>query len=131
MIGLDTNILIRAATNDDPIRSPKARAIIAALTPEQPAVVNSVVLAEFAWSLRTGYGYARSEILAAVENMMRSLCYVVPDRSAINAALIRCESEGLDFADALIGEINLEGGAEKTLTFDAGCFESSAFRPVT
>ncbi len=124
MIGLDTNILIRALTNDDPIRSPKARAIIAALTPKRPAIINSVILAEFAWTLRTGYGYTRSEIATAIEKMMQSPCYVAPDRRAINAALVRCQSERLDFADALIGELNLEAGAEKTLTFDTGGFDS-------
>ena len=131
MIGLDTNILIRAAANDDAIRSPKARAIIAALTPTEPAVVNSVVLAEFAWALRTGYGYTRREVATAIEKMMQSPCYLVPDRSAINAALVRCRSETLDFADALIGELNLEVGGEKTLTFDSGCFDSTAFEPVS
>jgi predicted nucleic-acid-binding protein len=131
MIGLDTNILIRAATNDDPIRSPKARAIIAALTREEPAIINSVVLAEFAWTLRTGYGYTRSEIAGSVEKMMQSPCYVAPDRAAINAALVRCQSENLDLADALIGELNLEAGAERTLTFDEGCFDSSAFENAT
>ncbi len=131
MIGLDTNILVRAATNDDAIRSPKARAIISALTPGQPAVVNSVVLAEFAWTLRTGYGYKRSEIVDAIEKMMQSPCYVAPDRGAINAALIRCQSEHLDFADALIAELNLEAGCTKTQTFDEECSASSAFEAVT
>jgi predicted nucleic-acid-binding protein len=130
MIGLDTNILVRAANNNDPVRSPKARSIIAALTPDKPAIINSVVLAEFAWTLRTGYGYARSEIATAIEKLMQSPCYVAPDRAAINAALVRCQTESLDFADALIGELNLEAGGEKTLTFDEGCFGSVAFEPA-
>jgi predicted nucleic-acid-binding protein len=131
MIGLDTNILVRAATNDDAIHSPKARKIIFSLTPGRPAVVNSVVLAEFAWTLRAGYGYKRLEIVDAIEKMMQSPCYVATDRGAINAALIRCQSEGLDFADALIAEINLEAGCTKTLTFDEECSASSAFEAVT
>src|SRR5436190_4572058 len=99
MIGLDTNILVRAIANDDPVRSPRARAIIAALTPTSPAVINSVVLAEFAWILRTSYEYSRSEIANAIETLIQSPCYVVPDRDAVNAALARCQSDGLDFAD--------------------------------
>lgn len=130
MIGLDTNILMRALTNDDPVRSPKARSIIAGLTPDQPGVINSIVLAEFAWSLRTGYPYTRHQILDAIENMLRSSSYVFPDRAAANAAMARCHFEKLEFADALIGELNLEAGCARTLTFDVGCFNSSAFEPA-
>ena len=127
MIGVDTNILVRAATDDDPVRSPKARGLLARLTPAHPAVINSVVLVEFAWTLRTGYGYRRTDVAAAVERMMRSASYVLPDRAAVDAALIRCQKEGLDFADALIGELNLEAGAESTVTFDEECLRSEAF----
>ena len=116
MIGLDTNILVRASTNDDPVQSPRARAIIASLTPRRPAVLNSVVLAEFAWTLRTGYGYARLEIAAAIEQMMRSPCYVFPDRDAVSTALSRCHADNLDFADALIGALNAHAGCRSTLT---------------
>jgi predicted nucleic-acid-binding protein len=130
MIGLDTNVLVRALANDDAVRSPKAQAIIAALTPANPAVINSVVLAEFAWTLRTAYGYARTEIINAIETMIQSPCYVVLDRDAINAALCRCQSERLDFADCLIGELNLAAGCENTLTFDLECSKSSAFEPA-
>jgi predicted nucleic-acid-binding protein len=130
MIGLDTNVLMRAATDDDPVRSPKARALLAGLTPEQPGVVNSVVLAEFAWTLRTGYGYKRAEVAEAIERMMQSSCYVFPDRNAVNAALVRCQKEGLDFADSLIAELNFEAGAENTVTFDEECMRSPAFRPA-
>jgi predicted nucleic-acid-binding protein len=127
MIGLDTNILLRAATNDDPVRSPPARAIIAALTPQRPAVINSVVLVEFAWTLRTGYGHSRTDILAAIETMMRSACYLMPDRDAVNTALSRCHKDRLDFADALIGSLNAHAGSKKTLTFDEKCASSTGF----
>ncbi len=130
MMGLDTNVLVRAATNDDAVHSPKARAIIAGLTPGDPAVINAVVLVEFAWTMR-GYGYRRNEIVAAIEKMLQSPCYVAPNRGAINAALVRCQSEGLDFADALIGELSLEAGCGATLTLDQGCLSSTALRPVT
>jgi len=127
MIGLDTNVLIRAVTNDDPVRSPRARAIVAALTPHRPAVINSVVLAEFAWTLRTGYGHSRNDVIAAIEKMMRSSCYVMPDRDAVNTALSRCYKDHLDFADALIGALNAHAGCTGTLTFDEKCASSAGF----
>ena len=45
MIGLDTNILLRATTQDDPLQSPKARKIIKALSSDRPGYVNLLVLA--------------------------------------------------------------------------------------
>jgi predicted nucleic-acid-binding protein len=43
MIGLDTNILVRYLTQDDPIQSPKAREIIERrLTEEKPGFVSIV-----------------------------------------------------------------------------------------
>ena len=52
MTGLDTNVLIRHLTRDDPVQSPKAtRLIERTLTEEAPGFVNIVVIAETAWVL--------------------------------------------------------------------------------
>jgi predicted nucleic-acid-binding protein len=81
-------------------------------------VLNSVVLAEFAWTMRRGYRYDRLEIVEAIEGIMRSPGLVTLDRDAINAAINRCREENLHFADALIGELNRSAGCATTLTFD-------------
>ena len=127
MIGLDTNILLRAATDDDKVLSPIARKILAGLSPERPGVVNSGVLAEFAWTLRTAYGYSRTEIANAIENMLRSRSYRICDRGAVSCAIVSCHDERLDFADALIGQLNRAEGCETTLTFDERAARGSAF----
>jgi predicted nucleic-acid-binding protein len=128
MIGLDTDILLRAALNDDATQSVLAREILSRLTAENPGVVNSVVLAEFAWTLRSGYNYDRSDIVGAIRTMLRSRGYRFPDRRAISLALSRCESDGLSFPDALIGEISRAAGCDVTLTFDEKAAKSSAFQ---
>jgi AbrB family looped-hinge helix DNA binding protein len=53
MIGLDTNILLRSATQDDPVQSPISRPLIGSLDDANPGYVNTVLLAEFVWNLRT------------------------------------------------------------------------------
>jgi predicted nucleic-acid-binding protein len=120
--------LLRAVLNDDAKQSPLAREILSHLTPENPGVVNGVVLAEFAWTLRRGYDYTRSAIIQAIGTMLRSRGYTFPDRRAISLALSRCESDGLNFPDALIGEINRAAGCEVTLTFDGKAAKSDAFQ---
>ncbi len=130
MIGLDTNILIRAITQDDPVLTPLARSTLENLTGENQGVVNAIVLAELAWTLRTGFDYDRLAIVDIVEAMLRSQSYYFPDRDAINAALSRCRFENLHFADAMIGELNVKSGCKTTLTFDIGAGKTALFTMV-
>ena len=55
MIGVDTNILLRHATQDDPVQSGQARAFMESLTPGDPGFISLVTLVELAWTLRKSY----------------------------------------------------------------------------
>ena len=127
MIGLDTNVLLRAVTQDDPVQSPLARTLIGTLDEASPGYVNVVVLVEFSWSLRTRYKYERGAIFETVETLLQSAAFVVSDRDAVNAALSRSRDEGLHFADALIGELNRIAGCRTTITFDKPASKRTAF----
>ena len=118
MIGLDTNVLLRAATRDDPRQSPIARRVLRALTPVTPGYINMVVLAEFAWTLKRSYRYRRSDICSAVRKLMASSSIVMESRAAVNRAIARSDDDGLEFADALICELNLGAACTSTVTFD-------------
>jgi len=68
MIGLDTNILIRYLTQDDPVQSPKATQVIEhRLSPTNMGFVSVVTMAEIVWVLDRAYGLTNREIAAAVE----------------------------------------------------------------
>ena len=127
MIGLDANVLLRAVTQDDPMQTPVARALIETLDETSPGHVNVVVLVEFSWSLRTRYKYERGAIIDAIEKLLKSAAFVVSDRDAVNAALTRSRDEGLHFADALIGELNRIAGCRTTMTFDKPASKRTAF----
>jgi len=59
MNGLDTNLLIRYVTQDDPIQSPKATEIIEGrLTRERSGFISLVTMAETVWVLGSVYGLA-------------------------------------------------------------------------
>ena len=51
MIGLDTNVLLRLFVEDDPAQTRPRAPPVDAATADEPCLVNSVVLAEFAWTL--------------------------------------------------------------------------------
>ncbi len=130
MIGLDTNILLRAAVRDDATQTPIAERIIAGLTEAIPGHVNLAVLSEFAWSLERRYDYERDEILAVIEQMLESKDFVVAQRDVVSRALTRASDEALDFPDALIGELNVEAGCTTTLTFDKKAARLAGFSPA-
>src|SRR5256885_4732947 len=89
MIGLDTNILIRYLTQDDPIQSPKAREIIERrLTEEKPGFVSIVAMLETVWVLERGYGLTTHEIVAAVERMLQTDVLVVGNQQESSTAMI-------------------------------------------
>jgi predicted nucleic-acid-binding protein len=131
MIGLDTNILLRSATQDDPVQSPVARRLIATLDEANPGYINTVVLAEFVWTLRTRYKYQRAQIVTAIEALLQSAAFVISDRDAVNAAAARCRDDAVDFADALIGELNRQAGCPTTMTFDRHTSKGGAFTELT
>jgi predicted nucleic-acid-binding protein len=118
VIGLDTNILLRAVTRDDPVQSPLARHLIGALTPESPGCVALIVLCEFAWTLKRRYKYERTDIARAIEAMVASPAFLLPDRDTVNAAINEMRQFGLDFADAVIGHQHRAAGVNTTMTFD-------------
>jgi predicted nucleic-acid-binding protein len=130
MIGIDTNILIRAITQDDPVLSPLALSTLKNLSSENQGVVNAIVLAELAWTLKRGFDYDRLAIIDIIEAMLRSQSYHFPDRDALNIALSRCRFENLHFADAMIGELNVKSGCKTTLTFDVGAGKTALFTMV-
>ena len=75
MIGLDTNILIRYLTQDDPIQSLRATEIIERrLTEENPGFVSIVAMVETVWVLDRAYRLAANEIAAAVSVCFRPMC---------------------------------------------------------
>jgi predicted nucleic-acid-binding protein len=131
IIGLDTNILLRAIANDDPEQSPKARLLLSSFTPEAPGLLNPVVMAEVSWVLRVRYKRTHAEVLARLEALMRSPAYLVLWREAVNNALVRCREYNLEFSDAIIGELNLMEGAKVTVTFDVAAAQTPAFERLT
>ena len=119
MIGLDSNILVRYLTQDDPIQSPKATEIIERrLTEENPGFVCILAMAETVWVLDRAYGLAAHEIAASVERMLQTDVLVVENEQEVFTAMIALKEGHGSFADALIGDLCTRAGCLRTLTFD-------------
>ena len=119
MIGLDTNILVRYLTQDDPIQSPKAAEIIERrLTDENPGFVSIVVMVETVWVLERAYRLASLEIASAVERMLQTDVLVVENEQEVFSAMIALKDGQGSFADAVIAALGARAGCSYTLTFD-------------
>jgi predicted nucleic-acid-binding protein len=129
MIGLDTNVLIRYVTQDDPVQSAKATEIIERrLTPANPGFVSVVTMAEVVWVLDRAYGSTAQEIAAAIERMLQIEVLVVENEQEVFVAMVALKQGRGTFADALIAELGARAGCTYTLTFDKKAFRLPGFK---
>jgi predicted nucleic-acid-binding protein len=110
----DTNVLIRAAVQDDLHQARRAAKILA----EADLVAVPVpVLCEFVWVLRRGYRKSATDVSDAIRRLMRSP-NVVMNRTAVEAGLSALDAGG-DFADGVIAHEGEWLGAEEFVSFDS------------
>ncbi len=130
MIGLDTNVLLRLFIEDDPAQCERVRHFVEAATADEPCLVNSVVLAEFAWALAKKMKWKRGEVARLIEEVLSADDLDIPQRRAARGALAAYRTGKADFPDYFLAEINAELGCASTATFDVAALDSSAFSPV-
>ena len=129
MIGLDTNVLVRYLTQDDPAQFAKAAAFIdAASQRDEQFLVNTPVLCELVWVLAAVYDYSREEIAQALEQIFTTAQFEIERLDEARQALGDFRSSKADFSDALIGRINRSLGAKHTVTFDRHLKAVETFR---
>ena len=131
MIGIDTNILVRAIVADDAGQTQAARAALNTLTAAQPGHITHVVLAELWWVLTHAYNYSPAHALVAVETLRRTEHIVIQDVADVDAALDLVRQHGADFADALIMAVNRRAGCEGVLTFDRRAVKRAGMTHLT
>lgn len=111
MIALDTNVIIRVVTADDPGQLQAARAVFET----GDLWVCKTVLLETEWVLRYSYELSRPGIREIFCKLLGYPRLQVEDRSAVLWALALYD-QGLDFADAL--HLASCGDADRFATFD-------------
>jgi predicted nucleic-acid-binding protein len=130
MIGLDTNVLVRYFTQDDPVQSRKATEFIERnLTAESPGFISIVTTVEMVWVLERGYGFDRQSVGVAIERILQADALVVEREREVFAASIALAA-GLGFADALIEALGAKAGCSHTVTFDQKALRMSGFEPL-
>lgn len=128
MIGLDTNILIRYITQDDKKQALKVeKEIEKAESQNEKLLIQPVVICEVIWVLESAYGFAKSEILPAIDQILRTAQFRIIDKDVCWKALGDYSEKKGDFADYYIGRSNQNNSAKITLTFDKSLGGSDLF----
>jgi predicted nucleic-acid-binding protein len=119
MIGLDTNILVRYLTQDDPVQSAKAADILERrLTDKNLGFVSVVAMVETVWVLDRAYFLTAQEIATAIERLLQVEVLAIENEQEVFTAMVALKQGRGSFADALIAELGARVGCTRTLTFD-------------
>ena len=117
MIGLDTNVLVRYATQDDPQQSAIAERIIDSLTPQNPGFVSQIALVESVWVLRRLFDADDESIDRFVTHLLDARELVIENPDGVRQALAATRG-GPEFTDAVLAQAGLAAGCDYTVTFD-------------
>ena len=114
MHAIDTNVLVRLWTRDDPKQVAAAETFVAV-----GAWVSHVVLAEATWVLATVYELAPSAIADAIDRALRHQEIVLQDPEVVAAAVaLYRKRPRLGFSDCLVLESARKAGHMPLGTFD-------------
>jgi len=118
VLAVDTNVVVRYLTGDDPAQAKRARAVI----DREDVLVTATVLLESEWVLRAIYGFEPARLAMSFEQFAGLPHVQLAQADAIKRALAWFGS-GMDFADAL----HLAGadGCDAFVTFDEGFIKSA------
>ena len=128
MIGLATNVVVRYIAQDDPRQSvAAARLMENQLAADNPGFISLVTLCEIAWVLQACYGATPARIRDVVESLLGTKHIEVESAELVWKALRAWKGSGADFSDAIIGQVSLDHGAARIVTFDKAASRLPAF----
>jgi predicted nucleic-acid-binding protein len=128
MIGLDTNVLVRYLTLDDPVQARAAVKLVDSLTADEAGFLSLVVIAELAWVLETSYAFNKDSLVQVFEMLLRSRELIVEQKQTVAQALQLYASGKAGFVDYLIERVAHAAGCEYTFTFDQKAAVSAGMR---
>jgi predicted nucleic-acid-binding protein len=114
MRAVDTNVLVRLLTRDDPRQTAAAEAFV-----RPGARISHLVLVEALWVLTSVYGSTPAQIAAAVAMLLTHQDFVLQDSDVVSEALKTFRATpSLGFSDCLILEVARKAGHRPLGTFD-------------
>lgn len=116
MIAIDTNVLVRFLTQDEPEQAAAASAFMRGLTPAAPGFICREAMVELVWVLERAYRFSRVEIAAALEGLLAAVEIEAADD--VGTAVFRYRDDGFGFAGLMIAAAARRAGATTLVTLD-------------
>lgn len=110
---VDTNVLVRAAIDDDQVQTRRARAV---MRDAERLVIATTTLCEYVWVVSRVYRLPKADILRSIRLLVAG-SNVSVDIAAVEAGLSFMEAGG-DFADGVIAFEGRRLGGDIFATFD-------------
>lgn len=127
MIAVDTNVLVRFLTQDDPVQSKAAtRLFHEAEVAGEKVRIDLLVLIETIWVLGRAYAIPAQRLWAIVGDLLETRILEVEQDSLVREALEIASKHRHDLPDVLIGLRNRS--CETTWTFDRKAAKLPGFR---
>jgi len=119
MIGLDTNVVVRYLTQDDPTQSPIANEFIeTTLSGSHLGFITLVSLVEIVWVLDACYEQTQDDLIKVIGSLLTTKQFKIESADLVYLALKRYEKGAADFSDAMIALVCEKEKCEKVVTFD-------------
>lgn len=119
MTGVDTNVLVRYLTGDEPREATAARGLLEGQTAHDgPFRLAPPVLCELVWVLRAAYDIDKPAVVSTLERVVATAQFEIGDRDLVLLAIEDYRRGRGDFADYLVGRQNQAHGCGRTATFD-------------
>jgi predicted nucleic-acid-binding protein len=119
MIGIDANVVLRYLLADDPEQSPVVRDLIdKRCTPQKPALVSLVTLAEVWWFLAKKQKRSKSELVLVLDRLLGNPNVALMPEDVVVSASDAFSQGQADFPDYLVYFENMRLGAKETFSFD-------------
>jgi predicted nucleic-acid-binding protein len=128
MLGIDTNVLVRYLTHDDPAQADAATRVMNSLSADSPGFLSLIVIAELVWVLAISYRYQKKEIEQVLEKLLRSKEIIIERAETVSQAFRAFRMGRADFADYLVQRCAHSAGCEFTVTFDQKAATVAGFR---
>jgi len=123
---IDTNLLVRFLTEDDPEKAKAVETLLGkAGKGEIKILIPSVIIAELVWVLKSFYEMEAAEISELVGAVLNTPGLHTQDKSILREALKTFERKGIDFVDAWILEFARERNIKTIYTFDKKHFKET------
>ena len=114
MRAVDTNVVVRLVTRDEPRQTARAEAFVA-----KGAWVSHIVLVEVIWVLDSVFELPHKQLVTAIDMLLNHRDLVLQEPEVVSAALARFRRRPrLGFSDCMVLESARKAGHVPLATFD-------------